>query len=329
MTGADVQKFLVLMRQTFGLMSVVVANAVSTMHWAREIGIPEGWHARFEQIRTHDPSQRDLMNAPLGTWWVKSKCDDPDNLVFQEGLRFGIRDVAIAVLPGPFRSMIRLVLGRSVEQEDFSNADIALLRLLYPHFVGAIGTQFALAALHQPADETRPAEMAGYRGHAYLSFPSGRVEWGKDGKEFWSQHLGRRTGRAWKPLADALLAAAAEFYGAHLAARSQPLIGGVRVEFAFVPPQGDEVRRVLALFIEEADSEAERAGPGRLASPESSLLTARQLDVARLASVGQSLPQIATELGVSEHTARSHLREAYRRLGINSRAELAQKLSGQ
>ncbi|MEM6993466.1 MAG: helix-turn-helix transcriptional regulator [Myxococcota bacterium] len=320
------QSFLVLMRETFGLMSIVVGNALSTSNWSRELGVPDGWHARFEELREHDPSQAALMNAPLGTWWVKSEHDDGDNIVFAEGRKFGIRDVAIAVLTGPFRSLLRLVLARSLSQEDFSHDDVALLRLLYPHFVGALGTQFALAALQQPPDATDPHAVQGLRGHAYLSFPQREVEWSDEARAFWDDRVGPLSARGWKPLSDALLAAAAEFYGAHLAGRSQNLIAGVRVEFAFVPPKPGEIRRVLALFIDEAEADENMAGPGRLPTPEAAVLSARQLEVARLAASGRSLAEIARDVQISVHTARAHLREAYRRLGVSSRAELASKL---
>lgn len=45
-------------------------------------------------------------------------------------------------------------------------------------------------------------------------------------------------------------------------------------------------------------------------------LTARQLEVAQLKATGLTYGQVALELGLSEHTVRSHLSDAYRRLGV-------------
>lgn len=55
-------------------------------------------------------------------------------------------------------------------------------------------------------------------------------------------------------------------------------------------------------------------------------LSARQREVAELASAGATLAEIARALSVAESTAKQHLRVAYERLGVASRVELAEVL---
>ncbi len=52
-------------------------------------------------------------------------------------------------------------------------------------------------------------------------------------------------------------------------------------------------------------------------------LTAREADVAFLAASGYACLNIAAELGVSEHTVRTHMKRIYRKLGVSSRVSLA------
>ncbi len=58
-----------------------------------------------------------------------------------------------------------------------------------------------------------------------------------------------------------------------------------------------------------------------------SLLTARQLDVARLFASGMNAQDVASAASISWRTARSHLEEIYARLGVHSRGELATLLT--
>ncbi len=49
-------------------------------------------------------------------------------------------------------------------------------------------------------------------------------------------------------------------------------------------------------------------------------LTARELDVLRLLSVGCSYAQVAEQLGISRHTVTSHIKNAYRKLDVHTAA---------
>jgi DNA-binding CsgD family transcriptional regulator len=64
-----------------------------------------------------------------------------------------------------------------------------------------------------------------------------------------------------------------------------------------------------------------------LAGSSAAVLTARERQVAALASAGRSDAAIATQLGISVRTVQTHLGHAYDKLGIRTRAELADALS--
>jgi DNA-binding NarL/FixJ family response regulator len=57
-------------------------------------------------------------------------------------------------------------------------------------------------------------------------------------------------------------------------------------------------------------------------------LTTRQLDIASLAVAGVTNKDIADRLGLSVRTVENHLQNAYVRLGVTTRAELAAVLFG-
>ncbi len=56
-------------------------------------------------------------------------------------------------------------------------------------------------------------------------------------------------------------------------------------------------------------------------------LTRRQREVAELAATGATIEEIARHLGISPHTVRQHLRDAYRLLDVGNRVELARALA--
>lgn len=55
-------------------------------------------------------------------------------------------------------------------------------------------------------------------------------------------------------------------------------------------------------------------------------LTPRQREVAELASYGATTDEIASHLGISPNTVRTHLKAVYRDLGVANRVELAATL---
>lgn len=63
-----------------------------------------------------------------------------------------------------------------------------------------------------------------------------------------------------------------------------------------------------------------------LCNAASLLLSPRELEVARGIEAGRSRPQIARELGLSEHTVVTLSKRIYKKLGVHSRAELSRRL---
>jgi len=79
-------------------------------------------------------------------------------------------------------------------------------------------------------------------------------------------------------------------------------------------------------WVERCEREAIAVGlaPLQTASPAASLLTARELQVARWLVAGFTFKQIGTRLFLSPRTAEAHGQTVYRKLGVRGRAELAQ-----
>ena len=63
-----------------------------------------------------------------------------------------------------------------------------------------------------------------------------------------------------------------------------------------------------------------------LSTPEGALLSDRQLEVCRRLLDGESIPQIAEQIGVRPSTLKDHTREVYRKFGVADRNELLRKV---
>ncbi|HET6585487.1 MAG TPA: LuxR C-terminal-related transcriptional regulator [Nannocystaceae bacterium] len=104
-------------------------------------------------------------------------------------------------------------------------------------------------------------------------------------------------------------------------------LNGRRVDAA-VLREGDEVRigQVVLRFtydddVPDAASDAPARRPN--APPIADLLTARELEVARLVARGLTNAEIGKQLFISARTVSTHLANIYERLGIHTRAALA------
>ena len=88
----------------------------------------------------------------------------------------------------------------------------------------------------------------------------------------------------------------------------------------------DAVDRAFAgekVFVPDDLWNAVGHGPAPLPPSEASRLTARELEIITLAVEGKASPAIAAELMLSSRTVENHLARIYKKLGINSRTELA------
>lgn len=114
------------------------------------------------------------------------------------------------------------------------------------------------------------------------------------------------------PAVDAHLAAAAlrVDLGDITAESRRHLVGVARLAARISPSMPPHIERRLAQL-------GERAG----------VPSGRQLEIARLAALGSSSKEIASSLVVSARTVDNHLSAVYKKLGINSRDELAALLS--
>jgi DNA-binding CsgD family transcriptional regulator len=54
-------------------------------------------------------------------------------------------------------------------------------------------------------------------------------------------------------------------------------------------------------------------------------LTVREIQVLRELAAGRSYREVATSLGISPHTARRHIEQIYRKLGVKSKLEAVDK----
>jgi DNA-binding NarL/FixJ family response regulator len=78
-----------------------------------------------------------------------------------------------------------------------------------------------------------------------------------------------------------------------------------------------------AIWRERAEAELRSIG-GRAPAPDG--LTPSEMKVAELVARGQTNREVAAALFLSERTVESHLSNAYRKLGVRSRTELARKV---
>jgi PAS domain S-box-containing protein len=95
----------------------------------------------------------------------------------------------------------------------------------------------------------------------------------------------------------------------------------VRVEFAAHPEvvTGRQLALFVALHTGQSRSPHLAAAP-RVGGPEP--LTQRESEVVRLIALGLSGPEIADELHLAHNTVRTHIRNAMRKRGARSRAQL-------
>jgi DNA-binding CsgD family transcriptional regulator len=80
-------------------------------------------------------------------------------------------------------------------------------------------------------------------------------------------------------------------------------------------------------FAERSRVEVEAAGERarERTVPKIDQLTAQEAHVARLAVLGHTNREIAAQLFISPSTVEYHLRKAFRKLGVKSRTQLAQR----
>jgi DNA-binding CsgD family transcriptional regulator len=97
-------------------------------------------------------------------------------------------------------------------------------------------------------------------------------------------------------------------------------VGGGRLLAHILPLEHGEHGRDAALVLLADTQEPERRDAGRMLQLFG--LTNAEARLAALVGTGSALKEAASELGITEHTARSTLKTVYDKLGINKQSEL-------
>lgn len=152
----------------------------------------------------------------------------------------------------------------------------------------------------------------------------------EDARRCIERRLGALDRIGWQKAEKGIVLAARRFSFAHVGGRSAVLWPGLRIDFAVAPPGADEAMALLGFLVEEAGSPTAATGAGAPGIPAlvQSLLSERQLAVAGDFAAGMDVPTIAEGRRLSVETVRTHLRNAYRKLGVHNRHDLARALSG-
>ena len=217
-----------------------------------------------------------------------------------------------------------LCLTRAAQEPAFTSSDLRAIEELRRAAMRALASLRTLGVASLA--ETLAALSRGFPSPAFLFDSSGRVQWLSDEAilrlELDAVRVGAATVLRSNPALEAMTAVAS----AVLRNPTADLVPLLRRAHLLRPGEGASARRfceggrpLLLVAIERA-AQAEQVD----ASAVSALgMGPTQAQVARLAAEGFSVANIAARLGISESTIRTHLRRAYVKLGVHSRAELA------
>lgn len=104
--------------------------------------------------------------------------------------------------------------------------------------------------------------------------------------------------------------------------------GRLTVEFAG-HPEVVTGRRYMLVVVTGVSRRRRRPGGGDGTPPSAAALTSRELDVVELIALGLSGSEIAQELHLAHNTVRTHVRNAMRKAGARSRAQLVAMALGE
>ena len=323
-SGSDADEMLDLMCKAFGLSGIVLGSQFHYDAWHLIGGDIGNWPERHAEVAEDDPCGAFLHSSPIGSWFVFRQVPSAfrHNATGDMFLREGFNDVAIGRLPTVCGVELTTALYRQKPNKPYDDRDLFFLSLIYPHWLGALSTRTALAAIQQPAAECQQDALRRLKGHAFLSFPQGSVEWTEKAKQLLEDRLGAISERGWARLEKALFrAAVVNTQSCGLSSRS-PLLSNLCLEFAHVPPAPGEQRRLLVLFVEDDEIPTNLSGNSDARTSTEALLSPRQREVARLVAHGLTLPEAAQRLGIGVETVRHHYVNTLRRLGISRRSDL-------
>ena len=279
--------------------------------------VDDGWRAFHTRHREHDPSPRFLeRSGGLPFRVMTDSTPEQRRHVMHRGLiSFGFADAAVTMYEG-LGTRHYMALYRAKGARIFDEDDALLLQLLEPHLTRSLGTGLAMAAVRGGRDGPFPIGWVDLPARVFHIAPGAATEL--------LTHLGLENSRA-RSRWSAMLVERANRMGSSAPA---PLVVSARhrLESAVVDPmrsgprtrQGVERRVFFALCSRPPTATDEDL---------LWLLTPSQRAVATRVAAGEMLPRVAKDLGITYETARTHLREVYRRLGIRGRTELRALLS--
>lgn len=305
-TDAHADEALDLLLPAVGASAATIVQRGSFANWNRQSAVPAAWEEAHTRLGHQDFSVPAVSRSPAGAWYLGMKTStarERDVELCQKFFGLGFGDWCLTRIPCPMFGELHLVVYRAKGAPLFDEDDRAVLDLVTPHVERALAARAAIAHVTEHNDAP----------HAWLSYPSRRVDWSPTARAIWRARLGAISERGWGKIERALFAAA-ERGASGLAGRAW-LRGDLSVEIAVVPPERGETRRVLALF-----HEGRSAAP--IATPAEELLSTGERDIARKIAGGWSAAEIALARRVSEETIRTQLKTICMKLGA-SRVELA------
>ena len=314
---ADAEELIRLYGALFDMHGIVVSSEFGFGPFAAHTEIEPEWVAEHRRHQDQDPSPNFLAAAPEGEPFVMASAFERlrRTEIFQALRRHRMSDGIVQSFTTPWQQPIFLAMYRRDGQRSVDDADRALAFVLYPHMAGALATRSAQASL------AKRDALGHSQAHAFVSYPSAKVELSARARKLFSTHLGPIGRIGWRRITAMIARHANAFSRGDLAARSRMILPTLRCELAAVPAKRGETHRVLALFFREP--EQERPLDDAIAE----LLSPKQRQVARLAARGATNAQIAQHLSMSVATVRTHLRAIFERLGVSRRSELAHRLS--
>lgn len=319
----DAEEFFASALASFRGVAMIVAENHSFSGWNRHRGLPQGWVTGYAGVQSSDPSIDFLDRAPLGSaFLVNRDSSDAEKAtpVYALLQAVDLCDSTVFRVPAPLGRELTLAIYRERGAKSFGERDAELLRLLYPHLCAALATRSALLALDGSAPRERDAILEGDRSYAVIELDRGAVTWSKRARTLCRARMGALSALGAERLDRALLRFARDYGGRPHRAFVRTFVSGLRVEFARLDAQ-----RLLALFFDEL-AEQSVLSAGTVSAAEE-LLAPMERRVARAASAGQSVRQMARALRIGEETVRTYLKRVYQKLGVRSRVELARALS--
>lgn len=312
----DVAELTLLIVRTLDVQGVSFGPGFGFSRLVHVRNVDEDWRAFHTRHQSDDPSPAFLdRSGGLPFRVMTDSTPAQRRMPLHRGLvRFGFADAAVTRYDG-LGVRHYMAVYRERGAHTFDDDDALLAQLLEPHITRSLGTGLATAAIRGGADAPIPV--------GWVDLPGRTFHPATDLATALLVHLGLETEHARSRFAAMLIDRASRHANA-----PPPLVVSVRhrLEGAIVDPKrsGPRTRREIAqrVFFALCPRPPNATDDDLLW-----LLTPSQRAIAKRVAAGEMLPRVAKELGITYETARTHLREVYRRLDIHGRTELRERLS--